>query len=69
MNCYSTKSIILRNSQRSQDLLESNKITLLIYFLLYLTNQITAEQKNNSAIQRFYNQTDKKELFKENTDF
>ena len=32
-------------------------------------NQITAEQKNNSATQRLYNQTDKKKLLEENINF
>ena len=41
-------------------------MTLSIYFLLCSANQITAEQKNSSVTQKFYNQTDKKKLLKEN---
>src|SRR5438876_9423275 len=47
MNCCFTRFIIFKNSQKSQNLFRFNKIILLIYFLLCLTNQITAEQKNN----------------------
>src|SRR2546421_230078 len=68
-DCCSTRSIIFRNSQKSQDLLRSNRMTLLIYFLLCSTNQITTEQKNCSTTQKFYNQTDKKKLLKENINF
>ena len=66
MNCCFTRSIIFRNSQRSWDLLRFNRMTSSIYFLLCSINWITAEQKNNSVTQKFYNQTDKKKLFEEN---